>query len=174
MSNVLVRLGTLYRDPRRRGDWQVSGVPSACWRATLGAVDQWPLAKSLHTTKLGVSPGRYPLRRDLRKVSLSIGVHVALWDGASALKLLCSGQPCGKLSGGNWMVVRGRKGFVPRAPSRCDAFYASLISEQLYPHGSRLGFGSTAQDCYLVDSASSHMLVSKIKPCMSKYKQSIQ
>ena len=27
---------------------------------------------------------------------------------------------------------------------------------------------------YLVDPASSHMLVSKIKPCMSKYKQSIQ
>ena len=26
---------------------------------------------------------------------------------------------------------------------------------------------------YLVDSASSHMLVSKIKPCMSKYKQFI-
>ena len=26
------------------------------------------------------------------------------------------------------------------------------------------------QDSYLVDSASSHMLVSKIKPCMSKYK----
>jgi hypothetical protein len=29
-------------------------------------------------------------------------------------------------------------------------------------------------DSYLVDSASSHMLVSKIKPCMSKYKQSIR
>ncbi len=27
------------------------------------------------------------------------------------------------------------------------------------------------KDGYLVDSASSHMLVSKIKPCMSKYKQ---
>ena len=27
------------------------------------------------------------------------------------------------------------------------------------------------QKCYLVDPASSHMLVSKIKPCMSKYKQ---
>jgi hypothetical protein len=27
------------------------------------------------------------------------------------------------------------------------------------------------QGSYLVDSASSHMLVSKIKPCMSKYKQ---
>jgi hypothetical protein len=30
------------------------------------------------------------------------------------------------------------------------------------------------KDSYLVDPASSHMLVSKIKPCMSKYKQSIQ
>ena len=28
-----------------------------------------------------------------------------------------------------------------------------------------------AHDSYLVDSASSHMLVLKIKPCMSKYKQ---
>ena len=28
-----------------------------------------------------------------------------------------------------------------------------------------------AEDSYLVDSASRHMLVSKIKPCMSKYKQ---
>jgi hypothetical protein len=31
--------------------------------------------------------------------------------------------------------------------------------------------GISVQDSYLVDSASSHMLVSKIKPCMSKYKQ---
>jgi hypothetical protein len=30
---------------------------------------------------------------------------------------------------------------------------------------------SGAYGRYLVDSASSHMLVSKIKPCMSKYKQ---
>ena len=30
------------------------------------------------------------------------------------------------------------------------------------------------QDSYLVDSASSHMLVSKIKPCMSKYKQFVR
>ena len=28
-----------------------------------------------------------------------------------------------------------------------------------------------SEDSYLVDPASSHMLVSKIKPCMSKYKQ---
>ena len=30
---------------------------------------------------------------------------------------------------------------------------------------------ASAKECYLVDPASSHMLVSKIKPCMSKYKQ---
>ena len=29
----------------------------------------------------------------------------------------------------------------------------------------------TFKDSYLVDPASSHMLVSKIKPCMSKYKR---
>ena len=33
------------------------------------------------------------------------------------------------------------------------------------------GPGGPCEDRYLVDSASSHMLVSKIKPCMSKYKQ---
>jgi hypothetical protein len=30
---------------------------------------------------------------------------------------------------------------------------------------------SASVNSYLVDPASSHMLVSKIKPCMSKYKQ---
>lgn len=32
----------------------------------------------------------------------------------------------------------------------------------------KLGIG-VAYECYLVDPASSHMLVSKIKPCMCKY-----
>jgi hypothetical protein len=32
-------------------------------------------------------------------------------------------------------------------------------------------FGVQWESSYLVDPASSHMLVSKIKPCMSKYKQ---
>ena len=36
----------------------------------------------------------------------------------------------------------------------------------------RLSGGSVQpMSSYLVDPASSHMLVSKIKPCMSKYKQ---
>src|ERR1700733_8784223 len=36
---------------------------------------------------------------------------------------------------------------------------------------SRGGIRRGRSDSYLVDPASSHMLVSKIKPCMSKYKQ---
>jgi hypothetical protein len=40
------------------------------------------------------------------------------------------------------------------------------------PSGSAvLGAARPCDGSYLVDSASSHMLVSKIKPCMSKYKQ---
>ena len=33
------------------------------------------------------------------------------------------------------------------------------------------GVQKAVQERYLVDPASSHMLVSKIKPCMSKYEQ---
>ena len=40
-------------------------------------------------------------------------------------------------------------------------------ADAVWSSGPRVG----VQDSYLVDSASSHMLVSKIKPCMSKYKQ---
>ena len=36
-----------------------------------------------------------------------------------------------------------------------------------------LGTVIVVEDSYLVDPASSHMLVSKIKPCMSKYKHLI-
>jgi hypothetical protein len=45
---------------------------------------------------------------------------------------------------------------------------ADSLATLLAPAGWRL---RPPQDSYLVDSASSHMLVSKIKPCMSKYKQ---
>ena len=42
---------------------------------------------------------------------------------------------------------------------------ASVFFRFLFGRRALLGKGS-----YLVDPASSHMLVSKIKPCMSKYK----
>jgi hypothetical protein len=47
------------------------------------------------------------------------------------------------------------------------------LSGSVHSLVSPAAFGSApggADDSYLVDSASSHMLVSKIKPCMSKYK----
>ena len=40
---------------------------------------------------------------------------------------------------------------------------------QTYPNHSH-PLADAEKDSYLVDPASSHMLVSKIKPCMSKYK----
>jgi|SRR4051794_13546536 hypothetical protein len=72
-------------------------------------------------------------------------------------------------------VARGLAGAAGGVACGWGRFGAPL------PSGSaklRLSFGGGAPtgspwvpDSYLVDSASSHMLVSKIKPCMSKYKQ---
>jgi hypothetical protein len=87
-------------------------------------------------------------------------------------------QLLGEHSGGNWIVsgalrwaawVRPR-GWMVGHPFR-------LISSDLFgsvPQGSTVVEACWANGGYLVDSASSHMLVSKIKPCMSKYKQSIR
>ena len=48
----------------------------------------------------------------------------------------------------------------------------TLVTKIRLPRGAfRASPDTRIQDSYLVDSASSHMLVSKIKPCMSKYKQ---
>jgi hypothetical protein len=52
---------------------------------------------------------------------------------------------------------------------RRPAFTVTLTSASL--HGEVSLASASVQDSYLVDSASSHMLVSRIKPCMSKYKQ---
>jgi hypothetical protein len=68
--------------------------------------------------------------------------------------------------------VRHRARSSP-APARMHNYFCPLV-----PRGSGLGrpLRRASPRChhgsYLVDSASSHMLVSKIKPCMSKYKQS--
>lgn len=40
--------------------------------------------------------------------------------------------------------------------------------------GADCGGSAATKDSYLVDPASSHMLVSKIKPCMSKYARPVQ
>jgi hypothetical protein len=60
---------------------------------------------------------------------------------------------------------------VPKLPNQqCASGQSVPGRDGCSPHvATRVGQGS-----YLVDPASSHMLVSKIKPCMSKYKQNIQ
>lgn len=57
--------------------------------------------------------------------------------------------------------------FEPLVPDKND-FLARLVPPRLIGVGDRAGRG-VAKECYLVDPASSHMLVSKIKPCMCKY-----
>ena len=72
------------------------------------------------------------------------------------------------------MVRRdGRAGRVLRHPFRVLSSGTLAPCERVSPgSGARVG-APGGVGSYLVDSASSHMLVSKIKPCMSKYKQSI-
>ena len=104
---------------------------------------------------------------------------------ASAREGVLPGSPaCGPVSwGAQWGQLDGRAR-VPGTPGASPRPEQSKSSERTYstccPSGGfrarpglrprRVRLGTR----YLVDSASSHMLVSKIKPCMSKYKQFIQ
>jgi hypothetical protein len=87
----------------------------------------------------------------------------------------CGGPRSGKFSGGNKDGSRDVAG-TPAAPCWEPGVFHPCRDIYLL-RSSRLG-GSAgplrglASGSYLVDSASSHMLVSKIKPCMSKYKHS--
>ena len=56
----------------------------------------------------------------------------------------------------------------PAGESRCVCVNV-LTTVDSFPEGERR-HKSSIRGCILVDPASSHMLVSKIKPCMSKYK----
>ena len=79
--------------------------------------------------------------------------------------------------------ARVSRGFLPRAPADQE-FDASgppcaegrCAGRLPRPGTSSPGGGGArgASRTSLVDSASSHMLVSKIKPCMSKYKQIVR
>ena len=105
--------------------------------------------------------------------------HAILCDCAQHLISQYGGPLFGELSGGNWMILweefQSLRSSAYRVGDRilrspCLENY-SAPSEGSDRMGCLQPVG--VQDSYLVDSASSHMLVSKIKPCMSKYKQSI-
>ena len=65
---------------------------------------------------------------------------------------------------GRETYVGCRTGFGPGAYSR------TVLAVSPDPCKSGESEAGVAKASYLVDPASSHMLVSKIKPCMSKYK----
>ena len=62
----------------------------------------------------------------------------------------------------------GVGGAVGTSTAQAQPAPAGEVWARLAPAGAAAAYRS-----YLVDPASSHMLVSKIKPCMSKYKQFI-
>ena len=67
--------------------------------------------------------------------------------------------------------VRAVCPFKPGSPCVFPFFVTLRLLSGGLPCARSLRRHAWVQDSYLVDSASSHMLVSKIKPCMSKYKQ---
>ena len=69
------------------------------------------------------------------------------------------------------LQARRRPDGPPQPISNPRSPYASGVAGSFEPVPQKRG--CRRHDSYLVDSASSHMLVFKIKPCMSKYKQSI-
>jgi hypothetical protein len=88
--------------------------------------------------------------------------------------------PSGDACGGRppWGTEEGESGLPATAPTAQPRTPAAGAPQRRRPvtwkslrRVRRAGRPTPANDSYLVDSASSHMLVSKIKPCMSKYKQ---
>lgn len=88
----------------------------------------------------------------------------------------CGGNVFERLAGGNRSGHRSLvPGFRRRRAARAGA--SSVPNRCTAPPPSAGGFRGpfpSGDSRYLVDSASSHMLVSKIKPCMSKYKQLVR
>ena len=96
--------------------------------------------------------------RSLRRTS-PWGIQVGKLDGMSTAEL----------------AAFLRRALLPRPgfPSKRNPFHVNYSGSFGGPRPAKplTGWKPCGQDSYLVDSASSHMLVSKIKPCMSKYKQ---
>ena len=114
--------------------------------------------------------------RDGREVSSTLGAHVAVWGSR-----IGSNSPTADRTLGNSVGANGWPGRHPLETDRgrTDGSDGSpvpsrqrlCLSREVSGRPPARGCDAPVQDSYLVDSASSHMLVSKIKPCMSKYKQ---
>lgn len=103
------------------------------------------LARSLSLVDGTHAGGSLPMR-DLVRLSLALRRRLRRWP---CLLLCCPPPPA---------VVRSSVVCFGRSFARCCCCCCFVAQ------------GSVMYDSYLVDPASSHMLVSKIKPCMSKHK----
>ena len=150
-------------------------------QASLWTVDGWPMA---HPYPNVSGTGRRTIRlcgRDVRWAVFSVGTEASGYQSLATAVLV------------RWTVLREswwgqREGSAVNAslaragrssPPPVVASFASCGSASDRQRNTLL-FGAglcraqalaATYGRYLVDSASSHMLVSKIKPCMSKYKQ---
>ena len=79
-------------------------------------------------------------------------------------------KPFGNMSGNRKSGGSSSDRRGPRPAAVCCIHAAHKEVWRLYALRARAVVDCRASSCNLVDPASSHMLVSKIKPCMSKYK----
>ena len=128
----------------------VSMAPlSSCYpraRAAGGICVVRSLARSLSLVDGTHAGGSLPMR-DLVRLSLALRRRLRR---CPCLLLCCPPPPA---------VVRSSVVRFGRSFARCCCCCFCFVAQ-----------GSVMYDSYLVDPASSHMLVSKIKPCMSKHK----
>ncbi|KAL2225529.1 UNVERIFIED_CONTAM: hypothetical protein Sindi_3000700 [Sesamum indicum] len=173
-------LGHCVRNGRVSGDWRVW----ACWIPARAATTSPQAASVVGPSALlpwprSVSCAAYPSRRH------SIVPNVPFSPCAAPLGAAARGGPqgarCvprpahGRTCPGRWPIAsspdlsdaehtvgtRPRPLFAPKASVR--RFVRTTPATVL---GSSHAGGGVGEECYLVDPASSHMLVSKIKPCM--------
>lgn len=110
----------------------------------------------------------------LASASAPATVDRAFTGGAEAAAVRTAPPACrqrpGIPTGGKRMPCAAAWRFVAGAPRRVRSLWPPPVAKLFRPETRAVG-RHAAHGSYLVDSASSHMLVSKIKPCMSKYKQ---
>ncbi|KAL2225331.1 UNVERIFIED_CONTAM: hypothetical protein Sindi_3119900 [Sesamum indicum] len=176
-------LGHCVRNGRVSGDWRVW----ACWIPARAATTS-PASRFSRRPKARscLGRGRFPVLHTHRE-GIPLSPNVPFSPCAAPLGAAARGGPqgarCvprpahGRTCPGRWPIAsspdlsdaehtvgtRPRPLFAPKASVR--RFVRTTPATVL---GSSHAGGGVGEECYLVDPASSHMLVSKIKPCMYK------
>jgi hypothetical protein len=177
-----------------------AGVRAVRWAPHPGPAPAFPSSGAQPTRRLGGGVPVYPARKDGKHVSIHVCVDGRKavsrvsepapepQPGASVSARRRDGGACGKARppsrerpSGSLAPPGNRSDGLLRKRARRSRRSRIHCTANTPRSGGRSGAGargpgpgaSAVQRSYLVDPASSHMLVSKIKPCMSKYKQFI-